>query len=468
MTARRRNAIAVVGLAAALSLAPSSWNAARFLHTASKMDGSEAQAVAAELRQRFRSPYVDRVVLVVQGLPSPERPAGRAALQSIVGRLRKHNGVAGTISYLDWPDPLFAGRNGGTFVVIGLASPSESIESLIPGIRADAEALRRELARDYPAVTLALTGETPLNFDLRKTSADDARTAEARILPLTLLLLVFAFRSVIAALLPLFTGVLTMTMTLGAAALIAPHWPLSILIQNLAAMLGLGMGIDYALLMVSRFREARRGGIESAEAADLALRQAGPTLLVSASTVAIGFAALLFVPISDLRSIGVAGFLVAAASVFVSLTILPAVLALLGPRLDRGRIALNETNREERWRRWGQRVTSHPWMAITLAGTPLLLLAAMGTRLSSALPRGDWLPPAAESANALRALEGMERAGLVESLRVVFDLPPQAGLTTDAGWNARASSRNVWGPIVAAAESSPPLRFSAAGASSFQ
>src|ERR1039457_5664426 len=104
MTARRRNIIAVLGLAGALSLAPSSWNADRFLHTASRMDGSEAQAVAAELRQRFHSPYVDRVVLVVQGLPSPELPAGRAALQSIVGRLQKHDGVAGTISYLDWPD----------------------------------------------------------------------------------------------------------------------------------------------------------------------------------------------------------------------------------------------------------------------------------------------------------------------------------------------------------------------------
>ena len=103
-------------------------------------------------------------------------------------------------------------------------------------------------------------------------------------------------------------------------------------------MLGLGLGIDYALLMISRFREAISAGNDGPTAGAIAARQAGRTLLISASTVAIGFLALLTVPISEIRSIGVAGFLVAGMSVLLTNTLVPAVLVLLGPRIDLGRM----------------------------------------------------------------------------------------------------------------------------------
>ena len=101
-------------------------------------------------------------------------------------------------------------------------------------------------------------------------------------------------------------------------------------------MLGLSLGIDYALLMVSRFREALAAGHGACEASTIAARQAGHTLVVSASTVAIGFAALLTVPISEIRSIGVAGLVVAGASLLLATTLVPAVLALLGAKIDAG------------------------------------------------------------------------------------------------------------------------------------
>ena len=94
----------------------------------------------------------------------------------------------------------------------------------------------------------------------------------------------------------------------------------------------------YALLMVSRFREAIAAGHDGPVASVIAARQAGRTLFISASTVAIGFLALLTVPISEIRSIGIAGFLVAGISVLLTNTLVPAVLALLGPRIDAGRM----------------------------------------------------------------------------------------------------------------------------------
>src|SRR5260370_274269 len=107
----------------------------------------------------------------------------------------------------------------------------------------------------HPRATLGWPGEAAINFDLWRPSRDEARAAERRALPLTLALLLLAFGSVVAALLPGLTGVLAVTLALGAAGLVGTRWPLSILIVPVASMLGLALGIDYALLTVSRFRQ---------------------------------------------------------------------------------------------------------------------------------------------------------------------------------------------------------------------
>ncbi len=117
--------------------------------------------------------------------------------------------------------------------------------------------------------------------------------AESLVIPATLALLLVAFGSVVAAVIPLAVGQLAIATTLAIAGFLALHWHLSILVQNMATMLGLGLGIDYALLMVSRFREAISAGHNGLRASAIAARQAGRTLLISASTVAIGFLALL-------------------------------------------------------------------------------------------------------------------------------------------------------------------------------
>jgi len=194
--------------------------------------------------------------------------------------------------------------------------------------------------------------------------------------------------------------------------------------------------------MVSRFREAISAGHNGFQASVIAARQAGQTLLISASTVAIGFLALLTVPISEVRSIGIAGLLVAGMSVLLANTLVPAVLAVLGPRIDAGRLPFTarlDSHRAERtgnrWRQWGKVIVAHPWLAICLAGTPLFLLASQAARLDTSLPRGDWLPPAAESVQALRTLEKMDRAGVVQSLRVIVELPKDSIAQTDSGWN---------------------------------
>jgi RND superfamily putative drug exporter len=439
----RRFWAAGVILAAAIVLLPFSFHAERHLETATRVEGSEAETVRQELDTRFRSPFVDRVVLVVQGLPPADSEEGEQALTTIVAALREVPGVSGVISHLELRDPIFLGRGGGTFVLVGLTSTEGPVESLVPRLHQLASSLQNQLRARYPAAKLELTGEIPLNFDIRKASADDVHRAESLVIPATLALLLVAFGSLVAAIIPLAVGQLAIALTLAITGFLAQRWHLSILVQNLATMLGLGLGIDYALLMVSRFREAVAAGHNGRAASVIAARQAGRTLLISASTVAIGFLALLTVPISEIRSIGVAGFLVAGISVLLTNTLVPAVLAFLGPRIDAGRLPFTpklDPQRAEqtgrRWRRWGKAIVAHPWLALFLAGVPLLLLAWQATRLDTSVPQGDWLPKSAESVQALHTLERMDRVGVVYSMRLMIELPSGSIAQSDAEWNA--------------------------------
>src|SRR5208337_2277120 len=444
--ARRRFWLAMSGFVMALALLPFSYKVERRLETVVHIKGGESEKVDLEIAQRFRSPFAHRLILVISGIPDPDSAKGADVLGFLTSSLRSVPGVSGVVSSVDWPDPLFIGKNGGTLIIVGLEPPhDETVEGLVPKLRARADWMEGQLKSQYPKIKLEITGETPLNFDLRKVSADDVTHAEERAMPVTLVLLVLAFGSIVAALLPLGVGLLSISMALGAAALLAHYLQLSILVQNLATMLGLGLGIDYALLMVSRFREALAEGYDPGHAADIAAGQAGRTLIISATTVAIGFSALLTVPISELRSIGVAGLLVTVFSVMLCTFILPWVLGLLGHRINAARVRLPARRfktrdslcaASERWVRWGSIITRRPWTALLVAGIPLLILAFQARRISPGLPDHDSLPAAAESVQALHTLQGMGRSGIVQSLRVVLELPPQFPLLSPAGWLA--------------------------------
>jgi putative drug exporter of the RND superfamily len=443
--ARRRFWLAMWGFVMALVLLPFSYKVERRLATAVHIKGGESEKVDLELAQRFQSPYAHRLVLVISGIPDPDSAKGADALGFLTSSLRSVPGVSGAVSSLDWPDRLFTGNNGGALIIVGLDPHDETVEALVPKLRARADWMEGQLRAQYPNFKLEITGETPLNFDLRKVSADDVNHAEERAMPVTLLLLLLAFGSLVAALLPLGVGVLSISMAMGAAALLTHYLQLSILVQNLATMLGLGLGIDYALLMVSRFREALAGGYDPGQAADIAAGQAGRTLIISATTVAIGFSALLTVPISELRSIGIAGLLVTVLSVMLCTFILPWVLGLLGHRINAARVRLPARRfktrdslcaASERWVRWGSIITRRPWTALLVAGIPLLILAFQARRISPGVPDHNSLPAAAESVQALHTLQGMGRSGIVQSLRVVLELPPQSPPLSPAGWLA--------------------------------
>ena len=436
---RFRFAILLFWVVLAAASIPEARDAANRLEAGVHMDSSPAGSVDRDLKQRFHSHFVHRAVLVVGGIPDPRLPEGRSALEEIVSAVKAVPGVAGTVSYLDSPEPLFRGRFGGGFLVVGLDSGDQPPESLVAPLRQATAVVQRSLSKRYPMAELAWTGEIPLNVDVRQASSEDARAAERRALPVALLLLVGAFGSIVAALLPIAIGVLAVVLTMGVAALLAKSWHLSIFVQNMASMIGLGLGIDYALLLVSRFRESLMRRHAPGAAVDDCLPRAGQTLLLSALPVGIGFAALLTLPTADFRSIGVAGMLVTFFTLLLSLTLLPAILSILGRGVDAGRIIRRDHPHQQgspRWRRWGTRVVSRPWLSLLLGGAPVLLLALQAPRLRTGSLRGDYLPSNPESVRAVQRLEGMGRGNVFQALRVLLDLPAGAPATSPEGWLA--------------------------------
>jgi putative drug exporter of the RND superfamily len=431
--------VITVWIAVAVLVVPGAKNIENRLEVAARMPSEQAQAVHDDLQRRFRSPFTDRVLLVVEGVPLPTTPEGREALETIVRDVKKTPGVAGTLSSLDTRDAIFAGKQGGFLVIVGLDAQGRPVEELLPGLRQTTAALTARLAKSFPQAWLGWTGEVPLNYDLRIASAADARSAELRVLPLTLVLLLLAFGGALAAILPLGTGVLSIALSLGVAAWLAQYFTISIFIQTIASMIGLGLGIDYALLTVSRFREAFAIRGATVEAAEDATFRSGWTILLSAFPVSIGFAALLTIPLSEQSSVGLAGLLVTLFASLLSVTLLPALLLLLGHRIDWLRIRRPSPTRaasgSAAWRRWGARVTRRPVIALVAASAPLLVLALQARRLTTATPLGDWLPKGSESVSAYHALAGMGRDNLVHSLRIVLDFPPGVHIDSEEGWN---------------------------------
>src|SRR5439155_3613654 len=181
---------------------------------------------------------------------------------------------------------------------------------------------------------IAFTGSMPINRDFDRILDADLQRAEYVSLPLALLLLLFVFGAVVAALLPLGVGVLAIVGGLGGVFLLSRVTDVSQYALNIVTLVGLGVAIDYSLFITSRFREELRRGVGTEEALSRSLATAGRAIAFSGLTVAIGLAGMLFYQGTFLASLGLAGAIVVAIAVLYGLTFLPAVLALLGPRVE--------------------------------------------------------------------------------------------------------------------------------------
>jgi len=299
--------------------------------------------------------------------------------------------------------------------------------------RQDAYVDLRQEVRPGPLEVVA-AGEMPLNEDFETVTERDLKRAETVSLPLALLMLLFVFGSVVAAGLPIGVGLLAVAGGFVGTLLLARVMDVSIYATNIVTMIGLGVAIDYSLFVVSRFREeVRRHPVPDALARTMAT--SGRAILFSGLTVAIGFMGFLFFDVADLSSIGFAGSIVVAFSVLYGLTFLPALLAILGPRVDFLRLPFVHPERTATgsglWHRLAIAVMAHPWRTLLPVVALLLLLGSPFSNIRLGLSGADTLSHDAESRRGEELLDEQFPDVSAYPMVVVLDYPQGSPLSRE-------------------------------------
>jgi putative drug exporter of the RND superfamily len=289
------------------------------------------------------------------------------------------------------------------------------------------EALRGLVRSD--ALEVLPFGPVALNHDFTQMVKDDLRRAELVVLPAVLLLLILVFGSVVAAALPLVVGLLGVAAGFAATAILAQFMPVSAYANNVVSMIGLGVAIDYSLFVVSRYRDETRPA-EPREALARAMATSGRTVLFSGLTVAIGLLGMILLRMGSISTIGLASTIVVAFAVIYSLTLLPALLAILGPRVNAlpVRLLARDTGHGF-WPGLATAVMARPWAVLIPVVAALVLLGAPFRHIRLGTPDISTLPVHAESRRGQELLRAQLPQVDGNAIVLVLRYPDTAGLT---------------------------------------
>ncbi len=301
-------------------------------------------------------------------------------------------------TYASTGSDLLVSKDGTSSVaVLNFSAPSQTVQK---GMQEIKTALAGGELKTY------VTGEPAVNEELTDFSVRDLQKVEIYGLPVALIALIFVFGSLVSAALPVVTGGMAVTVTLGGMYLIARVTSMSIFAMNTATLLGLAVAIDYALFMVSRFREELHKGATVKEAVVVTTARAGRSVFYSGVAVMVGVVGLVFFPSPGLRSLGIGGALVVFFSVAASVTFMPALLGVLGHRVDRlPVIRLHEAHEGRLWRRWANVLLRRPWVSILVALVLIALVAWPAATMKTQMSAASTLPPQAESRQGLDILD---------------------------------------------------------------
>jgi putative drug exporter of the RND superfamily len=312
-------------------------------------------------------------------------------------------------------------------------------EKVVPDLRADVAQL------SFPGgLKPWVTGGPALFLDLNIASTESLRSGELIALPVTFVILLLVFRSFVAALLPVVVATLGVVCTLGILSFFAtqhsflplPAMGVTFFVPNLVTMIGLGVGIDYCLIYLARYRRERANHLTTQEALLLTRHTAGKTVLASAVLVMSGFLTLLFIPLEFFTSIAVGGMLVVACVALATLTLLPAMIFLVGPYLEWGSGLLCPLKdcmktMPRHCENWGQFVVRRRWACVVVGLVILLFLGTPVLRLKIASVEAKNIPSQSESRKGYESLSQNLGAGWMMPAIILVQHPMQDWMNAD-------------------------------------
>jgi RND superfamily putative drug exporter len=426
---RRRRWLALLAIVVAVAFGSLAGSATDHLTTGGWLDPtSESAQVSDRLEKDYGAGRTAFIALFES--TDPNADATSAEFQSAIGQalgrvLRAVRAVTGVTGYADTHDPRFISTDGHkAYVLIGLDVNEDRSIDLVDPVKAALGTL--------DGYDVKLTGFGPIQQDSARLSEEDLTRAETVSLPIAALVLILVFSSLIAAGMPLLVAGLAIPTSLGVIGLVAQQTEMSIYVLNIATMLGLALAIDYSLFLTSRFREELARGRTVEQAVERAVGTAGKAVLFSGVAVAIGLSGLLWFQASGLSSIGLGGAIVVLASVFYSLTFLPAILGMLGPRVNALSVAgllrrLGHRRerageiRRSRWEQVAHGVMRRPIAVLVPVLAFLLLVGSPYLRLQQGVPDATVYPAGVPSRDAWVALQTEFRAGETTPIVILLD-----------------------------------------------
>jgi RND superfamily putative drug exporter len=372
--------------------------------------GSDSQHARQLIERELPQTYPQNLVAVYHSDELTVDDADfRDAVDTSLSRVEGDPDVSGIMSYYNTGNSrLVSGDGSTTYAVVGLGVGEDEAANIAPDL---IDALRDE-APD--GMQVDVTGQAAMWADFNRVNKESMLKGELMAWPAVMIVLILAFGSLVAMGLPLLLAMLGLATTFGILYWLGHVVPLSIWVMNFAMMVGIGVGVDYALFIVTRFRQELRRGASVPEAVTDAVETSGKAIFFSGVIVILALTAVLLAPVVVFQSMALGMIVVVAVVLAASLTLLPALLTLIGPRIDRWRVPMPErfridtssTGESGFWHRWATIVMARPGLFALVSTAVLLALALPALDLKVAMPGMDVLP---EDTTARRGFETLER-----------------------------------------------------------
>lgn len=381
------------------------------------LPNSESWRAADILQAQFGRGY-RRTVQIVFSDPALKAtdPAFRDQVVASVNRAASETGASNQITYYSSGLPQLVSADGtATYALLGYSGSEENIQPLVP--------LIRELVSQDNSLETHVIGGPAIDYDMERTSESDLITAESYSLPLILVVLVFVFGGLAAAALPLILGVASVSLTLALLFGLGHLVPLSVFARNIVTMVGLGLGVDYSLFIVSRFREELAGGKTVRQVLAGTFDTAGRAVVFSGAAVVVGLAMLILFSFVFMRSLGIGGMLVAAVSVLLAITLLPAMLSIMRKKINAARVIparYLQAGGGRFWHGWSRLVMRHPVFFLFVSMALLVALALPVRGMKAGTPGIDNLSPQRDSRVGVELFAGKWGAGELSPVYIVI------------------------------------------------
>jgi RND superfamily putative drug exporter len=387
------------------------------------LNNPESDRADKLLEERLRGPEVARELVIVQ---SPDATVDDARFESYVtsllGDIRTLDDVASATSFYETNDPsMVSDDRHETLLPVTLKGEEKEAADHVAGL------LKLVDERSGEDGFLAVSaGNGSIDREANKLSSENAERGEMIGIPIALVILLIVFGAAVAAGIPLVLAIVSIVIAVGVTTLIGQMYDLSFLVLNIITMIGLAVGIDYSLFIVQRYREERDRGLDKMAAIEMAGATSSRAVLFSGGTVIVALLGMFIVPSNIYRSLATGAIVVAIFAVLAALTLLPAILSLLGDRVNALRLPFLSRRSDDGggfWSAIAHGVMAHPVISVVATVALLVAAAIPYFQIEPGLAGVETLPKDSESRQAFELLDREFTGGLIGPAEIVIDVP---------------------------------------------